>query len=94
MTAPHPEPLAEGWYEFITHPQALTCIAYVRESGEVYLPDATRDQWDTAREVRPLFTERAPITREQIEDILRDYDAHQEAGLVHRLAALVNGDPR
>ena len=30
----------EGWYEFIHPINATTHIAYVRENGEVYLPEA------------------------------------------------------
>lgn len=41
--------LPEGWYEYITSPRSLTKIAYVRESGEVYLPDADfKDDWENA----------------------------------------------
>jgi hypothetical protein len=31
--------MSEGWHEFITPVKALTRIAYVYESGEVYLPE-------------------------------------------------------
>lgn len=30
----------EGWYEFIHPSNATTHIAYVRENGEIYLPEA------------------------------------------------------
>lgn len=31
--------MSEGWHEFITPVKSLTKIAYVYESGEVYLPE-------------------------------------------------------
>lgn len=33
-------PDTAGWYEFIKHPEATTHIAYMGESGSVYIPEA------------------------------------------------------
>ncbi|WP_419817010.1 hypothetical protein [Glaciibacter flavus] len=30
----------EGWYEFVRYPQATNHVAYVHESGAIYLPES------------------------------------------------------
>jgi len=61
------------WWEIVTMGDALTKVAYVYEWGDVYLPDATRLDWDTA-------TRRTRLIREtDLESVRAEARAEAEA---------------
>lgn len=64
---------------------------WIDQYGERRTDAEARDLMGEWEETPPTV-ERPQITREEIQEILRDYHADQEAGLVHRLLLLLNGD--
>jgi len=94
MTAPTPHDHAErvegeanqgiGWYEFIT-PKATTRIAYVGESGRLYLPEGDPEEHFYLASARGRAHRLIRADALDVEEIARVLDDHQRVVGPHGL---------